>query len=361
MEGIPLGLESELPLLTGRMLVAPAWLASLGNDPEPDWAGARPSPLVYVHITNMWKCFPHPCWSKAGRLFWLRAHGFWDARLDNLGLTPRGAPYGARTRVLTLPPATHAAVEALGREVARAGRSNKARLLGFRRLHALIHNLVTAAALLGRRPVMPQVPCDFVRAVQSPELWSVPKSRFGLNHAAIVATGPPDAPTCHLTPGTWRPGGPDQCYHNAVMSHFDYVRFASARPAAATNGSVRISGVPQFAPSHAAPAEGGDLAVKYKKGSLALAPLVQLCEQAAAQPDAAALQLDGLLPLTDSLIDRPLPLHEFVSEAQRQKSRQPRWPSLLQQAELRQLSSSCPGAKELVAFRKQCVGYFLAE
>ena len=75
MEGIPLGLESELPLLPGRMLVAPPWLASLGNDPESDWAAASPSPLAYVHITNMWKCFPHPCWSKAGRLFWLRAHG----------------------------------------------------------------------------------------------------------------------------------------------------------------------------------------------------------------------------------------------------------------------------------------------
>ena len=253
-------------------------------------------------------------------------------------------------------------MEALGRQVAAAGGNARARLLGFRRLHALIHNLVTAAALLGRRPVIPQVPCDFVRAVQSPELWSAPKSRFGLCHAAIVATGPPDAPTCHLTPGTWRPGGPDQCYHNAVMSHFDFLRFAAARPTAATNGSVRVSSAAQFAPSHAAAAEGGDaFAVRYKKGSMDLAPLTQLCEQAAAQPQAAVLTLDGLLPLADALIDRPLPLDEFVSEAQRTKSRKPRWPSLLQQAELRQLASSCPGAKQLIAFRKQCVGYFLAE
>ena len=77
--------------------------------------------------------------------------------------------------------------------------------------------------------------------------------------------------------------------------------------------------------------------------------------------DKLVLQLDGLLPLTDTLLDRPLPLHEFVSEAQREKSRKPRWPSLLQQAELRELAPSCPGAKQLVAFRKQCVGYFLAE
>ena len=124
---------------------------------------------------------------------------------------------------------------------------------------------------------------------------------------------------------------------------------------------MRVSSAAQFAPSHAAAAEGDAFAVRYKKGSMDLAPLAQLCEQAAAQPQAAVLTLDGLLPLADALIDRPLPLHEFVSEAQRQKSRQPRWPSLLQQAELRQLASSCPGAKQLVAFRKQCVGYFLAE
>ena len=220
---------------------------------------------------------------------------------------------------------------------------------------------MTAAALLGRRPVIPQVPCSFVRAVQSPELWSAPKSRFGLCHAAVVATGPPDAPTCHLTPGTWRPGGPDQCYHNAIMSHFDYVRFAAALPAAATNGSVRVSSAARFAPSHAAASAGAAFAVRYQKGSMDLAPLARLCEQAAAQPQAAVLTLDGLLPLADELIDRPLPPHEFASEAQRTQSRKPRWPSLLQQAELRQLASSCPGAKQLIAFRKQCVGYFLAE
>ena len=89
--------------LAGRLMVAPSWLASLGNDPESDWAGASPSPLAYVHITNMWKCFPHPCWSKAGRLFWLRAHGFWDRQLDELGLTPRGAPFAENTKVLALP------------------------------------------------------------------------------------------------------------------------------------------------------------------------------------------------------------------------------------------------------------------
>ena len=145
------------------------------------------------------------------------------------------------------------------------------------------------------------------------------------------------------------------------MSHFDYVRFAAALPAAATNGSVRLSSAARFAPSHAAANAGAAFAVRYQKGSIDLAPLARLCEQAAAQPQAAVLTLDGLLPLADELIDRPLPPHEFASEAQRTQSRQPRWPSLLQKAELRQLASSCPGAKQLIAFRKQCVGYFLAE
>ena len=133
---------------------------------------------------------------------------------------------------------------------------------------------------------------------------------------------------------------------------------------AETNPNLSVAVVSKVYPmrSHTVAAEGGDaFAVRYKKGSMDLAPLTQLCEQAAAQPQAAVLTLDGLLPLADALIDRPLPLDEFVSEAQRTKSRQPRWPSLLQQAELRQLASSCPGAKQLIAFRKQCVGYFLAE
>ena len=88
--GIPLGLPSARPLRPGRLMVAPTWLASLGNDPEEGWAAAEPPGFAYLHLTNMWHCFPHMCWSKAGRLFWLRAHGFWDARLDALGLTPRG-------------------------------------------------------------------------------------------------------------------------------------------------------------------------------------------------------------------------------------------------------------------------------
>ena len=43
------------------------------------------------------------------------------------------------------------------------------------------------------------------------------------------------------------------------------------------------------------------------------------------------------------------------------KSNTPRWPSLLGKHELAKLAGRCPGAAGLDAFRKQCVGYFLAE
>ena len=246
-EGIPLGLESPRPLAHGRLMVSPAWLASLGNDPESDWAGARPSPLTYVHITNMWKCFPHPCWSKAGRLFWLRAHGFWDRQLDDLGLTPRGAPFTDSTTVLALPAAAFDAVEQLGEQTRKLKSWPKphARNLGWRKLHALVHNLVTVAGLIGRKPVLPHVPCDFVRAVQSPEQPNRKRSRFGVCHAAVVATGSAEKTTCQLAPGTWRPGGPDQCYQNAVMFGFDFGRFVQLPSVrAASNGSLHVRGPP---------------------------------------------------------------------------------------------------------------------
>lgn len=48
-------------------MIAPTWLTSLGVDPEVDWAGASPPAFAYLHLTNMWHCFPHMCWSKAVR------------------------------------------------------------------------------------------------------------------------------------------------------------------------------------------------------------------------------------------------------------------------------------------------------
>lgn len=347
VEGLPLGLETARPFSHGRLLIAPVWLASLGPDPESDWAGASPSPLSYVHITNMWKCFPHPCWSKAGRLFWLRAHGFWDKQLDTLGLTPRGAPFTSTTRVLSLPAAAYSTFKALARTTRKMPTYPRSHALhmGFRRLHAVVHNLVTIAGLLGRKPVVPQVPCELVRAIQSRDIANTKKSRFGLCHAAVIATGPSTSPICHLAPGTWRPGGPDQCYHNAVMYGFDFDDFVQQPYVRGRNGSVAVAGAPRLV-------SGFDesLAV-YSRGALDLDPIRHLCREATALKDVHVLQLDGLLPLQDMLVDRPLTLKEFKFEKQRLKSRQPRWPSLLQSHELQQLRDVCPGASRLIEFR----------
>ena len=102
--GIPFGMVSERPLLPGKLMIAPMWLSSLGTDPEADWAASDPPAMSYLHLTNLWHCFPHMCWSKAGRLFWLRAHQFWDRRLDTLGITPRGSPFTAATRLVPARP-----------------------------------------------------------------------------------------------------------------------------------------------------------------------------------------------------------------------------------------------------------------
>ena len=89
--------------------------------------------------------------------------------------------------------------------------------------------------------------------------------------------------------------------------------------------------------------------------------LKRLCESAKANAAEPLLQLDGLLPLRDFLLDAPIGASEFESERQRLRSGKPRWNSLLQHRELQQLQEVCPGAKELIAWRKACVGYFLAE
>ncbi len=356
--GIPLGLVSSVPTLPGRLMIAPTFLASLGDDPQPDWAGATPPAFSYLHLTNMWHCFPHMCWSKAGRLFWLRAHGFWDERLDALGITPRGKPYDGRTRVLTLPAETYAAIEALTPPHGGDPPDTSAeRWLGFRRAHALVHNLVTLASLLGRKPHIPEVPCSFIRGIQ-PRKRSNPsaRSRFGVSHPSTVVTGSVEREVCHLAPGTWRPGGPDQCYHNRIMHSFDFRRFLASPAVAAAaraghgNGSLTVPRPPL------PPDERSSLDAK-----LDVAALRAICERASQLAETPVLVLDGLLPARDFLIDAPLDAAEFASERRRKATRRPRWHSLLQPSTLRALEGACPGAKDLIADRKACVGYFLAE
>ena len=340
--GLPLGIVSRLPMRSGRLMIAPTWLTSLGVDPEVDWAGASPPAFAYLHLTNMWHCFPHMCWSKAGRLFWLRAHGFWDRRLDATGLTPRGVPYDAGTRVLALPAATFAHIGAMA---PAAGASSRVRSLAFRRAHALVHNLVLIASLLGRRPVIPQVPCDFIRAVQPPRGVPSDRSRFGISHPSVVVTGTATAPQCHLTPGTWRPGAPDQCYHSWAMAQFDFSDFlASPSVKGAPNASLPV------APPH------GDRASR-------LAAIGALCRQGVQQSDTLVMLLDSLTlsPLSSGLLDAPISSEEFKTEKERIANDDTRWRSVLQKAELRKLAASCPGAAQVISVRKTCVGYFLAE
>ena len=65
--------------------------------------------------------------------------------------------------------------------------------------------------------------------------------------------------------------------------------------------------------------------------------------------------LDGLQPLSSALLDAPISADEFETERERVASKQPRWRSVLQKAELRELAAACPGAKELIGVRKTCV------
>ena len=368
--GIAFGMPSHKPLLPGKMLIAPVWLSSLGTDPEADWADSSPPSFSYLHLTNLWHCFPHMCWSKAGRLFWLRAHRYWDKRLDALGITPRGSPYDSKTRTLSLPTGFFEAVRALtlpyDGELPHV--TARQRWLAYRRMHALIHNLCTIAVLVGRKPVIPQVPCEYVRSVQQ-RRTSTPsgRSRFGVSHPSVVVTGTAEHPVCHLAPGTWRPGGPDQCYHNRIMSQFDYddylkSDFVTKRAGVGGNGggagsaasSLKSVAVPQLPVEP--PAEGSVAARRAM-----LEALKALCLSATAHEAEPLLQLDGLLPIRDLIVDAPVGASEFESERERLKTGRPRWLSLLQHAEVQELAAVCPGAKELISWRKACVGYFLAE
>lgn len=346
--GIPLGVISRLPMRAGRLMVAPTWLTSLGVDPEVDWAGAQPPAFAYLHLTNMWHCFPHMCWSKAGRLFWLRAHGFWDRRLDATGLTPRGAPFERDTRVLALGSAAFARFQALAPPPkARA----PVRSLAFRRAHALVHNLVLIAALLDRRPVIPQIPCDFIRAVQPRAGVPTRRSRFGVSHPSVIVTGTAAAPQCHLTPGTWRPGAPDQCYHSWALPHFDFARFlATPALAGARNATLR--------PAAPVSPHGGRLSAP--AAAHLAAELRELCRQGVAQRGPSVMVLEGLSRFEGALLDAAISEEEFETERGRLASERPRWPSILQKAQLAELAADCPGAGRLISFRKTCVGY-LAE
>jgi len=348
------------PLRRGRMMIAPTWLASLGSDPEPAWAASSPPAMSYLHLTNMWHCFPHMCWSKAGRLFWLRAHGFWDTRLDDLGFTPRGPPFTQHTRALKLPDTFFDSVAALTPPNNGDLPTVTARMrwLAYRRMHVLIHNLVTLSALTNRTPVIPTVPCQFIIATQQRVAPSA-SSRFGISHPSVVAVGPKDRPVCHLAPGTWRPGGPDQCYHNRILSDFDYDRFMKQPYTAAAAAQPKLAHLP-------APKTPIEVSGPYDKSTMDLKPWREFCQKVAAMADEPVIELDDLIPTDgrpsfDHILDSPVGVSEFESEKLRLDSKRPRWKSLLQGAVLHKLRDVCPGTKDFTEQRKACVGYYLAE
>ena len=236
---------------------------------------------------------------------------------------------------------------------------------------------VLAAALLGRRAVIPAVPCEFVRAVQGGGHQST-ISRFGISHAAFVTSGPADAPTCHVAPATWRHTPAGECHHNRVLHQFDLDRwrtYAASRlgadaladgtlpgvayqpaGATATAGVAGAAGVTGAAgAAGVAGAAGGGAAAGGAAGvedaAAAAEPLVgggraaaaqgvggrnqsevrqvqgmleglrRLCCEAAAHADAPLLELRGLdsvlldaAPLV-ALLDRPaIPPHEIAQE-----------------------------------------------
>ncbi|KAL1511963.1 hypothetical protein AB1Y20_005243 [Prymnesium parvum] len=276
----------RLAARAGRLMVAPTWLASLGADPDTSWGLlAAPPPYAYLHLTNHWHCFPLPCWSKASRLFWLRAVGAWDERLDDLALTPHGAPFGVSSRVLSLPPAASAALLAL---VPRGLADDRpAARRAFRRLHSLVHNLVSVAALLGRTPALPEVPCAFVQRIQPRHNPNLPRSRFGIAHPAFVVVGA-TTPTCYMAPAQYRHG--PQCNHDRVMHPFDLQRFArSVDPR--RNLSIRVREErPGLWPQTA---------------EALLSHLAVLCKRAAVLSYAPILSVEGLLPPGEFLVDVP--------------------------------------------------------
>ena len=182
--GLPLSVAAAAgrAMQHGSLAIAPTWLASLSGEPEDSWIGAAPSFSAYVHLTSVWRCFPHPCWSHTGRLFTARVSGLWDERLDALNVTPSGRPYEPqpeRMRALVLPaslltalpaavqhvparqkPHRGSALEPSGEldEPSRAPRAAHA-ALGFKRLHMVLHNLVRADGPRSCRACVPRVRC----------------------------------------------------------------------------------------------------------------------------------------------------------------------------------------------------------
>ena len=142
------------------------------------------------------------------------------------------------------------------------------------------------------------------------------------------------------------------------MSQFDYDEWIASPSFPSATANARA---PPSLALPALPLEPDSESGTYVDHTLDVRAFSKLCEDAARMADEPVLQLDGLLPIKDLLIDAPIGVAEFGSEKLRFKSGRPRWISLLQASQLKKLEAACPGAKTLIMQRKACCGYFLAE
>lgn len=208
-------------LRSGRLAMAPPWLVSQGAPQALSWALATPRPVAHFHLVNMWRCaFVDYCYARGLRMWWLRANGLYDGRLPQLlrGSDGGGGGSGERPKLLMLHPDAIASLVGSGQ---------------FIRLHHAMHHLVTLASLLGRRPLVPELPCAFFRAANANWLARRRRrseSRYGLSLPDIVAVGPPSSPRCYLFPG----GG--TCFH--TLEPFDMQ--APPPPAAGAPPTIRL-------------------------------------------------------------------------------------------------------------------------
>ena len=371
-------------LASGKLLFAPPWLVGQGASPWLEWAAASPPQTAYVHVrprasrsqdlwahafpcsaadpqrftnrdpslqlVNMWRCFgTESCYGKQSRLWWLRANGLWDWRLDSLGHTPTGIgeAYKKKTpmRLLALSPA------AVHHLIAQPhAQSNTSR--PFLALHVLVHNLVTAAALLNRVAVIPRVPCSFFerrfngytdkqsrlypRGINLPDVFVVADKEDG---NAPVGGGA----RCYLSPGGY--GG---CNADFVMPAFDFEH----RMASGSNTEHRAHAATSSTTVRLHPRRGLRDAVHPSSRS-ATDHLERLCEQARPLADSPVVWLDGLM--------RPGAPHSLVDDVKTSNPSPDQYLSVLGDPEVRRrLDKACPGGvvrHTLVS--KHCLFYVL--
>ena len=255
----------------------------------------------------------------------------------------------------------------------------------------MLHNLATTAALLGRRPLLPAVPCAFLRAVQPgrQERERAARSRLGLLLPSVVPTGPAAAPSCHLAPAEYKEYQALQCWPSYAMAAFDLPTLLHAQPSPPPrNGTLRLRAA-VFADGGrggdsggGGASGGGDSAGSDGGGQLEA--WRRLCREGAAVASLPLVFLHGIADAADDDAEagaftrggggaargggraraprdalRPLDSAVTPREFRQVLGGKPRWPSTLQPSQLEELTADCPAAQNLSVLRRACAGYFL--